>query len=156
MIYSFSNITSYSTFSVFYSWFSGNIMADVASKQQTIVLFLSTIIARTRRHTELTNLMGNLCSVRDNQFSISCSFFNTVQLHRLTYMFCMKVSPSAFLKLRLAQIIFKASVPTQQRTQCVSFRKTNQLVLFREVTTRTVLGYWHAYILCLLDRASSW
>jgi hypothetical protein len=39
-------------------------MADVASKQQTTALFLSTIITRTRRHTELkkklTNLMGNL------------------------------------------------------------------------------------------------
>jgi hypothetical protein len=29
-------------------------MADVASKQQTAALFLSTIITRTRRHTELT------------------------------------------------------------------------------------------------------
>jgi hypothetical protein len=29
-------------------------MADVASKQQTTTLFLSTTIKRTRRHTELT------------------------------------------------------------------------------------------------------
>jgi len=29
-------------------------MADVASKQQTTALFLSTIVTRTRRHTELT------------------------------------------------------------------------------------------------------
>ena len=40
-------------------------MVDVASKQQTTALFLSTIVTRTRRHTEmttkLTNLMGNLC-----------------------------------------------------------------------------------------------
>jgi len=39
-------------------------MADVASKQQTTALFLSTIVTRTRRHTQLTkklkNLMGNL------------------------------------------------------------------------------------------------
>ena len=39
-------------------------MADVASKQQTTTLFLSTIVTRTSRHTELTkkltNLMGNL------------------------------------------------------------------------------------------------
>jgi hypothetical protein len=28
-------------------------MADVASKQQTTALFLSTIVTRTRRHTEL-------------------------------------------------------------------------------------------------------
>jgi hypothetical protein len=38
----------------FLFFFSDNIMADVASKQQTTVLFLSTIITRTRRHTELT------------------------------------------------------------------------------------------------------
>ena len=29
-------------------------MADVASKQQTTALFLSTIVTRTIRHTELT------------------------------------------------------------------------------------------------------
>jgi len=29
-------------------------MADVASKQQTTALFLSTIVTHTRRHTELT------------------------------------------------------------------------------------------------------
>jgi hypothetical protein len=29
-------------------------MADVTSKQQTTALFLSTIVTRTRRHTELT------------------------------------------------------------------------------------------------------
>jgi len=28
-------------------------MADVASKQQTTALFLSTTVTRTRRHTEL-------------------------------------------------------------------------------------------------------
>ena len=51
MLYSFSNTTSYSTF---YAFFSDNIMADVASKQQTTALFLSIIFTRTRRHTELT------------------------------------------------------------------------------------------------------
>jgi hypothetical protein len=35
-------------------FFSDNIMADVASKQQTTALFLSTTGTRTRRHTELT------------------------------------------------------------------------------------------------------
>jgi hypothetical protein len=29
-------------------------MADVASKQQTTALFLSTTVTRTRRHAELT------------------------------------------------------------------------------------------------------
>jgi len=52
MIYFFSNTTSYSTFYAFF--FSDNIMADVASKQQATALFLSTIVTGTRRHTELT------------------------------------------------------------------------------------------------------
>ena len=38
----------------FLSLFSDNIVVDVASKQQTTALFLSTIVTRTRRHTELT------------------------------------------------------------------------------------------------------
>jgi len=50
-IYPFSNTTSYSTIYVF---FSNNIMADGSSKQQTTALFLSTIVTRTRRNTELT------------------------------------------------------------------------------------------------------
>ena len=49
--------------------FSDNIMADVASKQQTTDLFLSTTVTRTKRHTELTkkltDLMGNLCCARE-------------------------------------------------------------------------------------------
>jgi hypothetical protein len=49
-IHSFTNATSYCTF---YAFFSDNIMADVASKQQTTALFLSTIVTRTRTHTEL-------------------------------------------------------------------------------------------------------
>jgi hypothetical protein len=53
MIYSFSNTTSYSIFYAFFSFFSDNIMADAASKQQTPALFLSTIVTRTRRHREL-------------------------------------------------------------------------------------------------------
>ena len=37
----------------FLFFFSDNIMADVASKQQTTALFSSSIVTRTRRHTEL-------------------------------------------------------------------------------------------------------
>jgi len=37
----------------FLFFFSDNITADVASKQQKTALFLSTIFTRTRRHTEL-------------------------------------------------------------------------------------------------------
>ena len=38
----------------FLFFFSDNVMAVVASKQQTTSLFLSTTVTRTRRHTELT------------------------------------------------------------------------------------------------------
>ena len=64
-------------------------MADVASKQQTTALFLSTIVTRTRRHTELgegwvwgelTDLVGNLCCVREH----SDQFFVQLFLHSLT------------------------------------------------------------------------
>jgi hypothetical protein len=68
--------------------FSDNIMADVASKQQTIALFLSTIVTCTRRHTELTppppkkkkncQTWWETCAVPENiQFSFSCSFYFT-------------------------------------------------------------------------------
>jgi len=63
-------------------------MADVASKQQTTALFLSTTVTRTRRHTELTkkltNLMGKLCYARENSVQFFSSFFCTVKLHSLT------------------------------------------------------------------------
>jgi len=59
-------------------------MADVASKEQTTALFLSTIITRTRRHTELTkklaNLMGNLCCARERSVQFFVQFFYTVNL----------------------------------------------------------------------------
>jgi hypothetical protein len=48
--------------------FSDNIMADVASKQQTTALFLSTIVICTTHRTDkkLTNLMGKLCCAREH------------------------------------------------------------------------------------------
>jgi len=53
-------------------------MTDVASKQQTTALFLSTIVTRTRRHTELTK--KNRQTWRETSaepenihFSFSCS-----------------------------------------------------------------------------------
>jgi len=56
-------------------------MADVADKQQTTALFLSTIVAHTRRHTELaeklTNLMGNLCYSREHSVQFFLQFFFT-------------------------------------------------------------------------------
>ena len=50
-------------------------MADVARKQQTTALFLSTIVTHTTRQTELTNVMGNLCCAREHSVQFSCSFF---------------------------------------------------------------------------------
>jgi hypothetical protein len=54
-------------------------MSDVASKQQTAALFLSTIVTRTRRHTEptkkLTNLMGNLCCAKEHSVQFFVQFF---------------------------------------------------------------------------------
>jgi hypothetical protein len=63
----------------FLFFFSDNIMADVASKQQTTALFLCTIVTQTRRHTELTikltNLMGNLCCAREHSVQFFVQFF---------------------------------------------------------------------------------
>jgi len=65
----------------FLFFFSDNNMADVASKQQTTALFLSTIVTHTRRHTELTKtmtrLMGKLCCVREHSvqfFTLTAQF----------------------------------------------------------------------------------
>jgi hypothetical protein len=58
-------------------------MADVASKQQTTALFLSTIVTRTRRHTELTKKTDKpvgkpvLCCAREH----SVQFFLQFLLH---------------------------------------------------------------------------
>ena len=69
----------------FLFFFSDNIMADVASKQQTTALFLSTIVTRTRRHTELTkkltNLTRDLCCAREHSVQFFVQFF---KLHSLT------------------------------------------------------------------------
>jgi len=59
-------------------------MADVASKQQTTALFLSTKDTRTIRHAELTkkltNLMGNLCCAREHSVQFFVKIFYTVKL----------------------------------------------------------------------------
>jgi hypothetical protein len=63
----------------FLFFFSDNIMADVASKQQTTALFLSTTVTRTWRHIELTkkltNLMRNLCYAREHSVKFFMQFF---------------------------------------------------------------------------------
>jgi len=55
-------------------------MVDVANKQQTTALFLSTLVTSTRRHTEmtkkkLTNLMGNLCCAREHSVQFFVQLF---------------------------------------------------------------------------------
>jgi len=65
----------------FLFFFPDNIMADVASKQQTTALFLSITVTPTRRHTELTkkkklrSLMGNLCCAREHSVQFFVQFF---------------------------------------------------------------------------------
>jgi hypothetical protein len=63
-------------------------MADVASKQQTTDLFLSSV-GHTHKKThrtdkKLTNLMGNLCCAREHSVQFFMQFFYTVKLHILT------------------------------------------------------------------------
>jgi hypothetical protein len=63
----------------FLFFFSDNIMADVASKQQRRALFLSTIVTRTRRNIKLTNLMGNLCCAREHSVQFFVQFFTQLK-----------------------------------------------------------------------------
>ena len=62
-------------------------MADVASKQQTTALFISTAVTRTRRHTKLikklTNLMGNLFCAQRIFSTVFRALFYIVKLHSL-------------------------------------------------------------------------
>jgi len=80
-IYSFSNVTSYSTFYDLFSSFLITLWPMWLANDS----LLSTIVARTRRNTELTNLMGNLCCVREHsvQFLVQF-FFYAVKLPSLT------------------------------------------------------------------------
>jgi len=53
-------------------------MAGVASKQQTTVLFLSTIVIRTKR--QLKKKLGNLCCARQHSVQFLCGFFTQFNL----------------------------------------------------------------------------
>jgi hypothetical protein len=68
-------------------------MDDVDNKQQTTALFLSTIVTRTRRHTELKKnwqTWWETCAVPENiQFSFHAVFY-TVKLHSLRH--CWRVT----------------------------------------------------------------
>ena len=71
----------------FLFFFSDNIMADVAGKQQKTGLLLSTIVKRTRRHTELTNISdesdGKPVLCQRTFSSVFLAVFCTVKLHSL-------------------------------------------------------------------------
>jgi len=60
-------------------------MADVASKQQMTALFLSTIVTRTRKHTELTEKTnkpdGKPVLCQRTFSSVFRAIFYTVKLH---------------------------------------------------------------------------
>jgi len=70
----------------FLFYFSNNIISDVANKQQTTALFLSTIVTRTR-HThnwpkKHSQTEWETCALPQNiQFSFSFSFFFFTQLN---------------------------------------------------------------------------
>jgi hypothetical protein len=63
-------------------------MTDVANKQQTTALFLSTIVTRTRRHTELTQKTdkpdGKPVLCQRIFSSVFRAVFYAVNLHSLT------------------------------------------------------------------------
>jgi hypothetical protein len=63
----------------FLFFFSDSIMADVASKQQTTALFLSTSHTHKKTHRtdkkKLTNLMGNLCCAWEHSVQFLVQFF---------------------------------------------------------------------------------
>jgi hypothetical protein len=72
----------------FLFFFSYNIMADVARKQQTTASFLSTKVTRTRRHIELTKKPdkpdGKPVLCQRTFSSVFRAVFYTVKLHSLT------------------------------------------------------------------------
>jgi hypothetical protein len=90
-------------------------MADVASKQQTTALFLSTVVTSTRRHTELTkkltNLMGNLCCAREHPVQFFMQFFYTVVLHILSNSVW---GPKQYLRKTLTVLTFLPQIPGMQ------------------------------------------
>jgi hypothetical protein len=74
----------------FLFFFSDNIMADVATKQQMTALFLSTTVTRTRRHTELTKKKtekptGKPVLCQRTLSSVFRAVFYILKLHTLTY-----------------------------------------------------------------------
>ena len=101
-------------------------MADVASKQQTTALFLSTIVTLRRKHTELTNLMGNLCCARKYSVQFFCAVFYTVKLRlygALKDSLLLQLDINSFLGRRIAKCMKLVS-----KTTVTSFSsKTNLL-----------------------------
>ena len=62
----------------FIFFFSDNIMADMASKQQTTALYLCTTVTRTRRHTKNWQAWWETCAVPENiHFSSPAVFLHS-------------------------------------------------------------------------------
>jgi len=62
-------------------------MADVASKQQTSLVFIHHSHTHKKTHRtdkKLTNLVGNLCCAKEHSVQFFMQFFYTVKLHSLT------------------------------------------------------------------------
>ena len=85
MIYSFPNTTSYSTFYAFFSSFRITLWPMWLANSKRQPCFCPPPVTCTRRHTELTNLMGNLCCAREHSVQFFRAVFYTVKLHSLTY-----------------------------------------------------------------------
>jgi hypothetical protein len=128
-------------------FFSDNIMADVASKQQKTALFLSAIVTGTRRQTELTKKTDKpdgkpvLCQ-RTFSSVFRAVFFYTFKLHIRMYGAlkdlgcCDAVSEScvqSFLKLYLSMCT--AWILTgQRRGRCSHSRSASRLERKGEVS----------------------
>ena len=91
---------------LFLVFFSDNIMADVASKQQTTASFLSTIVTRTRRHTELTNcVFVCVCGV-----CLWCVFVCVYVCVVCEFVWCVWICVFVCLRFRVLVCVFVCGV----------------------------------------------
>ena len=124
MIYSFQNTTSYSTLYAFFSSFRIILWQMWLSNSKRQPCFYPPQ-PHTRRHTELTkkkltNLMGNLCCVREHSVQFYVHLFHTVKQHSLTY--------SVRNPFRTKLELFDMQNQTVPRSKHTPSRYTNQSV----------------------------
>jgi hypothetical protein len=136
----------------FLFYFSDNIMADVASKQQNTALCLSTIVTRTRRHTKLTNIdkpngKPVLCQRTFSSIfsavvlhSWTAQMFYTVELHScFTQLNC-----TVFLHSWTAQLFYTVELHScVTQLNCTVFNlECMELLKFRP---RQLPCFWYSY-----------